>query len=48
MHLRQMEIFKNIGNGVLKKDDPFDETFDIQLIEDLISALVDVFHELPF
>lgn len=43
-----MEIFKNVGDGVLKKDDSFDETLDIQLIEDLIPALVYVLHKLPF
>lgn len=42
-----MEILEDVGNGILKKDDPFNETFDIQLIKDLVSALVYVFYKGP-
>ena len=48
MHFGQMEVLENIGNRVLKKDDSFDETFYIQLIEDFVSALVYVLYKLPF
>jgi hypothetical protein len=40
-------VFQNEGDGVFQENDSLDQILDIQLLEDLIPALLDILVEGP-
>ena len=48
LHLRKLIILKHVGNGILKKNHPFDKTLDVELFCYFFPAFFNIVHKLPF